>query len=146
MTEQKMVPVVPTEAMLDAALRLQGDDAFFAKAPALMSALFKIYTAMVKAAPDYAGEVVYQRLAQVALYGDVWFDISRETYEATKDKGITRAFNTAPPRVVVDEEMLDRAREAYSDNFDAGTDTNGNNYSNHDKSLLAALKAALEAK
>lgn len=58
--EFKTVPVVPTEAMLDAALRLQGDDAFQAKAPALMSALLKIYVAMVKAAPSADGEVVYQ--------------------------------------------------------------------------------------
>jgi hypothetical protein len=33
------------------------------------------------------GEAVYQRMAQIAVYGDVWFDISRETYEATKGAG-----------------------------------------------------------
>jgi hypothetical protein len=48
----KLVPMEPTDAMVNAALRLQGDDAFIAKAPALISALVKIYKAMLAAAPE----------------------------------------------------------------------------------------------
>lgn len=50
-----VVPREPTEAMLDAALRLQGDDAFLAKAPAVLSAFGKIYRAMIAAAPSAKG-------------------------------------------------------------------------------------------
>jgi hypothetical protein len=48
----RLVPIEPTDAMVDATLRLQGDDAFIAKAPALISALVKIYKAMLAAAPE----------------------------------------------------------------------------------------------
>lgn len=57
---------------------------------------------LLKASPPSGGEV-YQRLAQIAVYGDVWFDISRETYEATKESGITRILYTSPG--VVDEAL-----------------------------------------
>ena len=50
-----LVPREPTETMLEAALRLQGDDAFFAKAPAVLSAFAKIYRAMIAAAPSAKG-------------------------------------------------------------------------------------------
>jgi hypothetical protein len=48
----RLTPMEPTDAMVNAALRLQGDDAFIAKAPALISALMKIYKAMLTAAPE----------------------------------------------------------------------------------------------
>lgn len=59
-----------------------------------------------QASPPSGGKV-YQRLAQIAVYGDVWFDISRETYEATKEQGVTRILYTSPR--VVDEAMVQRA-------------------------------------
>jgi len=46
-----LVPIKPTDGMLEAALRLQGDDAFLAKAPAVVSAFVKIYKAMLAATP-----------------------------------------------------------------------------------------------
>ena len=45
-----LVPREPTVTMLDAALKLQGDDAFLARAPAVLSAFVKIYKAMLAAA------------------------------------------------------------------------------------------------
>lgn len=48
----KLVPVEPTQEMLDTALRVHGDEAFIAKAPALVSALVKIHKAMLSAAPE----------------------------------------------------------------------------------------------
>lgn len=42
-----LVPPEPTEVMLNAALKLQGDDAFLARAPAVLSAFVKIYKAMI---------------------------------------------------------------------------------------------------
>lgn len=45
------VPVEPTDEMLQAALQVHGNDAVAAAAPALLSALLKIYRAMLAAAP-----------------------------------------------------------------------------------------------
>jgi hypothetical protein len=47
-----LVPREPTPEMLDSALRIHGDGAFFAKAPSLVSALIKIHKAMLAAAPS----------------------------------------------------------------------------------------------
>lgn len=52
----KLVPVEPTDLMFKAALRLQGEDAAVAAAPALLSALLKIYRAMLAASPSAPGE------------------------------------------------------------------------------------------
>lgn len=48
----QIVPVEATEAMLKAAVVLQGPDAAAASAPALLAALTKIYRAMLSAAPQ----------------------------------------------------------------------------------------------
>ena len=47
----------PTDRMVDAALALQGEDALLAKAPALTSAIVKIYKAMRAVAPVQASAV-----------------------------------------------------------------------------------------
>lgn len=47
----RLVPICPTDEMIVAALELHGEDALAAKAPALVSALVKIYVSMVKASP-----------------------------------------------------------------------------------------------
>lgn len=46
----KLVPIEPTQEMIGTALRVHGDEAFIAKAPALVSALVKIHKAMLSAA------------------------------------------------------------------------------------------------
>lgn len=51
----KLVPVEATSAMLESALTLQGEDAALARSPALLSALLKIYRAMLASAPAAPG-------------------------------------------------------------------------------------------
>ena len=103
MTEFKYVPAVPTEAMLKAAADVPGDywnDSDITK---------NIYTAMISAAPAHDGEVVYQ-IKSVSATGR-WLDCSESQYSVNSDKN-RRVLYTAPPRVVIDEAMIDRACKA----------------------------------
>ena len=144
----KLVPVEPTEAMLKAGMMYLGtrEDGltpiYMEKEDAL-----DCYKAMLAASPPSGGEV-YQRLAQIAVYGDVWFDISRETFEATKENGITRILYTSPR--VVDGVVLSREHVKFIadilENYDDCGPSGEGWQSQAMTEINKALQAALESK
>ena len=137
----KLVPVVPTEAMIDAALRLQGEDAFFAKAPALMSALFKIYTAMVKASPAPDGEVV--AVLTVAKFRGHLENTSFDHVGNLPD-GTYRLY-TAPPRVADGiRDAAERVIKAFSAYGNESNKLAGMQRHRECEESMVALKAALD--
>ena len=113
MTEFKCVPVVPTEAMIDAMADHAADTGCFSLARQTLKGIF---VTAIQASPAHDGEVIYQyRITDSSN----WHTCSKERFDKGKDvKGIElRTLYTAPPRVV-DEAMVKRACNAYDNQLD----------------------------
>lgn len=106
--EYKLVPTVPTEAMMAAgiAASVEGDVVYatpsaeeWNKFGKRVNRVSHIYNAMLAASPAHDGEVIYQyRITDSSN----WHTCSKERFNKGKDvKGIElRTLYTAPPRVV----------------------------------------------
>lgn len=110
--EYKLVPVVPTEAMLKAGMMYLGtrEDGL---TPIYMEKedVLDCYKAMLAASPAHDGEVVYQWRDKHVLANKPWYDSDKSACEAMDKTGFheTRVTYTAPPRVVDMRESLHNA-------------------------------------
>jgi len=139
----KTVPLEPTEAMLKAGMMYLGtrEDGltpiYMEKEDAL-----DCYKAMLAASPPSGGEVVYQQRTFGNRH-ETWRDIPKHEYDQLVLPSNGRILYPSP--MVVDDDMLDAACEAYADMYDVEY-IDGNNRDNRRACIKAALQAALEAK
>ena len=92
--------------------------------------------------PPSGGEVVYQQRTFGNRH-ETWRDIPKHEYDQLVLPSNGRILYPSP--MVVDDDMLDAACEAYADMYDVEY-IDGNNRDNRRACIKAALQAALEAK
>lgn len=138
MTEFKLVPVVPTEAMIDA-----GRGAGFGAVPSLVE---KVYTAILAAAPPSGGNgepFAWWKQLEMADTGEIVTCYSDDEPETTG----WQPLYTAPPRVVDVVSLSVEHAKFIADileNYDDCGPTGEGWQSEKLMEINAALKAALE--
>ena len=95
---------------------------------------------LLKASPPSGGEVVYQQRTFGNRH-ETWRDIPKHEYDQLVLPSNGRILYPSP--MVVDDDMLDAACEAYADMYDVEY-IDGGNRDNRRACIKAALQAALE--